>query len=257
MSVQVRFLHPVAGAVFVELEPGDRGLSIGRSSACTYTFDPPNLSRIALVIESADDGRARVVGGQSIGFVRATRVGDGVAVATLSSGADQTLGAGTYQLSLKVEGQTFLTLELDVPESWRPAQPGSITQGFWTRNLIMNPTPEDEWRWLAALVTIAWRTGATRKSAYPNLKLLGVAWHGGTWRTKNVSDRLSDVLVKLGYTGTYPDKIAVIADDVLHSNVIARADYLDFEAEVKRRAVIHLNRADLGKLGWGRLAGGP
>lgn len=251
MNVQIRFRHPDGRDIFEERSPGDAAFTIGRSRASTYAFEPMNLSRTALRIEAVSGGRVAVMGGQQFGYIRITR--DGVEQAVLSQGAEHILGSGTYTLQLKLEAQELLTLELEVPAKWRPVAPGSLTQGMWNLAELLNPVPRSDWRWLAAMTTIAWRTGAARKTAYPNLKLLGQAWHGGEWKV-NVSARLDKVLQHLGYEGTYPDKIAVIADDVLHAGVIAPADYQAFENEVKRRAVLTLSRQDLGTLGWGRLA---
>ena len=64
------------------------------------------------------------------------------------------------------------------------------------------------------------------------------------------------VIDHLGLAGSGVDKQLAIASWVINSEVIDPADYLAFRQEVRRRALLHLKREDIGLLNWGRFARG-
>ena len=132
-------------------------------------------------------------------------------------------------------------------------EPGMVTVGMWNRRQIFEPTPEDDWRWLAALATVAAQTHARDKGKA--LKALATAWYDGNWKA-NLQTRLDKVIGQLQLAGSGVDKQAAIASLVRSSGVIQPADYVAFREEVQRRAIQHLDRPAIGLLGWGYLRKG-
>lgn len=127
-----------------------------------------------------------------------------------------------------------------------------VTVGMWNRKQIFDPTPEEDWRWLAALATVAVQTNARHKGKA--LAALATAWHGGNWNA-NIQRRLDKVIDSLR-PAEVGDKQQAIASVVRSSGVIQPADYLAFRDEAQRRALKHLSRAEIGLLGWGYLTRG-
>ena len=67
---------------------------------------------------------------------------------------------------------------------------------------------------------------------------------------------MDKVIDHLGLTGAGIDKQPAIASWVINSGVIQPADYLAFRHEVRRKALLHLNREEVGLLNWGRFTRG-
>ena len=253
MVIEIKFEHPDDGRqVDLALSYQDEPFTVGRSEDCTVSLTPSELSRFALVIEEPEERRVRIKCGQSYGYVQVTRE-DGVRKATLDLGEEFVCGAGTYRVLLKTASKELLTVEVIVGDRQRVVEPGVVTIGMWNRRQLFNATPEEEWRWLAALATVVAQSHARRKGEA--LDLLAKAWHGGDWNA-NVQGRLDKVLDRLGYRGSGINKLEAIATEVLSSGVIQRADYVAFRHEVQRRALNQLDRADIGRLGWGYLTRG-
>lgn len=253
MVIQIKFAHPDDGRrVDLELSYEDEPFTVGRSEDCTVCLPPSELSRFALVIEEPEERRLRIKGGQRYGYVQVMRA-DGVRKATLDLNEEFVCGAGTYHVLLRTTSEELLAVEVTVSEKQRIIEPGAITIGMWTRRQVFDPTPEDDWRWVAVLATVVAQTNARRKGHA--LELLAKAWHGGNWHA-NVQGRLDKVLEHLGYRGSSSNKLDAIASEVLNSGAVQAVDYLAFRDEVQRRALSYLSRADIGSLGWGYLARG-
>ena len=124
---------------------------------------------------------------------------------------------------------------------------------MWSRAQIFDPTPEADWRWLAALTAVAAQTKAQQQGKA--LTALATAWHEGTWKA-NLQKRLDKVIDHLGLAAAGVDKQPAIASWVINSGVIQPADYVAFRDEVRRRALRHLSREEIGQLRWGRFTGG-
>jgi hypothetical protein len=251
MVIQIRYTHPADGLVEQELSYQDEPFTVGRSEDCTVCLPPSELSRLALVIEEPEEKRLRIKGGQRFGYVLVTRA-DGVRKATLDLDEELICGAGTYQVLLRTTAEDLLTVEVRVSEKQRIIEPGALTMGLWSRHQVFDPTPEDDWRWLAVLAAVATQTKARRKG--DALKSLAKAWHAGDWHA-NLQGKLDKVLQQLGHPPG-SDKLDAIANEVLSSGVVQAADYLAFRDEVQRRALSYLSRAEIGLLGWGYLARG-
>lgn len=253
MVIEIKFEHPDDGRqVDLALSYEDEPFTVGRSEDCTVPLSPSELSRFALVIDEPEETRLRIKCGQRYGYVQVTRE-DGVRKATLAHREEFVCGAGTYRVLLKTASQELLAVEVIVGDRQRVVEPGVVTTGMWNRRQLFDPTPEDDWRWLAVLATVVAQTNARRKD--DALKLLAKAWHGGDWHA-NVQGKLDKVLEHLGHRGSGSNKQEAIASEVLSSGVIQPADYVAFRQEVQRRALNQLNRADIGLLGWGYLARG-
>lgn len=253
MVIQIKFEHPDGGPqVTLERSYKDEPFTVGRAEECTVSLRPSDLSRFALVIEEPVEKRLRIKGGQRYGYVSVTRE-DGVRKATLGLDEEFVCGAGTYHVLLKATSDELLAVEVTVSEQQRVVKPGAVTVGIWNRRQVFEPTPEEDWRWVAALATVVAQSNARRKG--DALELLARAWHDGDWRA-NVQGRLDKVLERLGYRGSGSNKLDAVASEVLSSGVIQPADYLAFRDEVQRRALNYLSRADVGSLGWGYLARG-
>lgn len=253
MVIEIKYEQPDDGSrVAMELSYEDEPFTVGRSEACTVTLSPAELSRFALVIAEPEETRLKIQGWQRYGYVQVTRA-DGVRKATLAHGDEFVCGAGTYSVLLRTASEDLLTVDVIVMDRPRVVQPGVITTGMWNRKQMFDPTPEEDWRWLAALATVAAQTNARHKGNA--LAALATAWHGGSWNA-NMQGRLDKVLERLGYRGSGIDKQQAIASEVRSSGVIQPADYMAFREEVQRRALNHLSRAEIGLLGWGYLTKG-
>lgn len=253
MVIEIKYQHPDDGRPnIVELSYDDEPFTVGRSEECTVSLPPSELSRFALVIEEPEETRLRIKGNQRYGYVQVTRA-DGERKATLGHGEELVCGAGTYCVLLRTATEELLVLEVSVPARARVMQPGALTVGMWSRSHLFNPTPEGDWRWLAALATVVAQTPARRKGEA--LDQLAKAWHDGDW-SANMQSRLDKVLERLGLRPSGTNKLDAIASEVRSSGVIQAADYSAFRNEVQRRALNHLSRAEIGLLGWGYLARG-
>jgi len=251
--IEIKYKHPDDGSgVAWELSYDDEPFIVGRSETCTVTLPPTDLSRLALLIAEPEETRLKVESWQRVGFVQVTRA-DGERKATLTYGDELVCGAGTYSLLLRTASTAVLEVTVVVPERPRMVEPGMVTVGMWNRKQIFDPTPEEDWRWLAALATVAAQTNTRHKGKA--LAALAAAWHDGNWNA-NMQGRLDKVLDHLGYRGSGIDKQQAIASLVRSSGVIQPAEYTAFREEVQRRAVQHLSRADIGLLGWGYLTRG-
>lgn len=252
MVIEIKYQHRDGYPNKVDLSYEGEPFTVGRSPECTVALDQPNLSRFALVIEEPEETRVRIKSNQRYGYVQVTRE-DGERKATLGLGEEFACGAGTYRVQLRTAAEEVLAVEVTVPARLRVMQPGALTVGMWSRSQLFNPTPEDDWRWLAALATVVAQTSARRKGEA--LDQLATAWQGGSWPA-NVQNRLDKVLRRLGLHASRINKLDSIAAEVRSSGVIQAVDYSDFRNEVQRRALIHLSRGEIGLLGWGYLAGG-
>ncbi len=253
MVIEITYEHPDDGSrVALESSYEDEPFTVGRSEACTVTLPPTWLSRFALVIAETEDTRLKIQSGQRFGYVQVTRA-DGERKATLAYRDEFVCGAGTYSVLLRTASEEVLELNVIVMGSRRMVEPGMITIGMWNRKQIFDPTPEEDWRWLAALATVVAQTNARHKGNA--LKSLATAWHGGNWNA-NMQGRLDKVLERLGYRGSGIDKQQAIASEVRSSGVIQQADYMAFREEVQLRALKNLSRAEIGLLGWGYLTRG-
>lgn len=251
--IEIEYKHPDNGSRVVRtLSYHDEPFTVGRAETCTVTLPPTDLSRHALQIAEPAETRLKVESWQRYGFVQMTRA-DGERKATLAYGDELVCGAGTYSLLLRTASTTALEVTVVVPERPRMVEPGMITVGKWNRSQIFDPTPEEDWRWLAALATVAAQTNARHKGKA--LTALAAAWHHGNWNA-NMQGRLDKVLDRLGHGGTGIDKQQAIASFVRSSGVIQAADYTAFRDEVQRRAIQYLSRGDIGLLGWGYLTRG-
>ena len=212
MVIQIRYADPADGLLVErELSYQDEPFTVGRSDDCTVCFSKSELSRLALVIEEPEEKRLRVKGGQRYGYVLVTR-SDGVRKATLDLDEELTCGAGTYQVLLRTTAEDLLTVEVRVSEKQRIIEPGALTRGAWSRQQVFDPTPEDDWRWLAVLATVATQTKARHKG--DAVQSLAMAWHGGHWPA-NLQGKLDKVLQQLAYRGSGSNKLDAIATEVL------------------------------------------
>lgn len=251
--IEVSYQHPDDRSWrLVNLSYEDEPFTVGRSDVCSVWFPQSGVSRFALVIEEPTETRLRIQGNQRYGYVQVNR-SDGARKATLGHGEEFLCGAGSYNVLLRTGTEELLSVTVSVPESPGARQMGTLTVGLWDRHHLLNPTPEDDWRWLAALATVVAQTSARRKG--DALEQVATAWHGGHWPA-NVQGRLDKVLDRLGLRLPGINKLDAIASEVRNSGVIAAADYSAFRGEVQRRALQHLSRAEIGLLGWGYLARG-
>lgn len=255
MVIELRYADPDGSRpVIREWAFHNEEFTVGRSEGSTVALSPTdlNLSRTALVISEVEGLRVKIECNQRPGYVRVTRI-DGEHKATLNRGDELVCGAGEYMVLLRTASKDVL--ELRVAVSGRPTMPelGVLTQGMWSRSQIFDPTPEVDWRWLAALTAVAAQTKAQHQGKA--LTALATAWYGGTWKA-NLQKRLDKVIEHLGLVGTGVDKQTAIASWVISSGVIDPADYLAFRDEVRRRALLHLRREEIGLLNWGRFARG-
>lgn len=250
--IEIKYKDPDDGRDVVrEWSYDDRPFIVGRSETSTVAFAPTDLSRFALLIAEHADTRLKIECRQRAGYVQVTRA-DGVRKATLADGDELLCGAGTYTVLLRTASQDILETTVVVPDRPRIVNPGIVTVGMWSRSQIFNPTPEEDWRWLAALTTVAVRT----KARHPGkaLQALAKAWHDGKWNA-NMQGRLDKVIDRLRIAEV-DDKQQAIAAFVRSSGVIQPADYVAFRDEVQRRALLHLDRAEIGLLNWGYLTRG-
>lgn len=253
VAIEIRYLLPDDGGWHqVSLSYEDEPFTVGRSDGCSVRFHQTEVSRFALVIEEPTETRLRIQGNQRYGYVQVNR-SDGTRKATLGHGEEFLCGAGSYDVLLRTATEELLSVKVSVPESPSARQVGALTVGSWSRHQLLNPTPDDDWRWLAALATVVAQTSARRKG--DALDQLATAWHGGHWPA-NVQGRLDKVLDRLALRLPGTNKLDAIASEVRSSGVIQSADYSAFRGEVQRRALQRLSRAEIGLLGWGYLARG-
>jgi hypothetical protein len=255
MVIELRYADPNDGTPVVREQAfHNEEFTVGRSEASTVALSPTdlNLSRTALVISEVEGLRVKIECNQRPGYVRVTRA-DGEHKATLNRGDELVCGAGAYTVLLRTASQDVLEVRVGVPG--RPSMPelGILTQGMWSRSQIFDPTPEADWRWLAALTAVAAQTRAQHQGKA--LTALATAWHGGAWKA-NLQKRLDKVIDHLGLVGSGIDKQPAIASWVISSEVIDPADYLAFRHEVRGRALQQLKREDIGLLNWGRFTRG-
>ncbi len=131
---------------------------------------------------------------------------------------------------LRTAAEEVFTAEVSVGESQRILEPGVITTGMWSHRQLFDPTPEDDWRWFAALVTVVAQTNARHKGKA--LDLLAKAWHYGDCNG-HVQKRLDKVIEKLAYTEPGANKQDAIAFQVRSAGLIQTADYVAFRDEVQ------------------------
>lgn len=246
--IEIKFEHPDEGPGHTELSYDDEPFTVGRSEDCTVSLPTDQLSRLALVIKP-EGMRLKIWCGQRFGYVHVTR-DDGVRKATLHGDEEFGCGAGTYRVLLRTAAEEVFTAEVSVGERQRILEPGVITTGMWSHRQLFDPTPEDDWRWFAALVTVVAQSNARHKGKA--LGLLAKAWHYGDWNG-HVQKRLDKVIEKLAYTEPGANKQDAIAFHVRSAGLIQPADYVAFRDEVQSRARTHLSRADIGLLGWSYL----
>jgi hypothetical protein len=250
MVMELKYMDPNDGRPVVrEWSYDDEPFKVGRSGTSTVVLSPTDVSRVALLIAEHEDTRLKIACRQRGGYVQVTRE-DGVRKATLADGDELICGAGTYSVLLRTASQDILEITVVVADRPRMVNPGMVTVGMWNRKQIFEPTPENDWRWLAALTTVAAQTKARHQGNA--LRALAAAWHDGNWKA-NLQTRLDKVIGQLHLTGSGVDKQAAIASFVRSSGVIQPADYVAFREEVQRRAIQHLDRPDIGLLGWGDL----
>ena len=250
MVMEIKYKDPDDGSAVVrEWSYDDEPFKVGRSGTSTVALSPTDVSRVALLIAEHEDTRLKIECRQRGGYVQVTRE-DGVRKATLADGDELICGAGTYSLLLRTASQDILEITVVVADRPRMVKPGMVTVGMWNRKQIFDPTPEEDWRWLAALATVAAQTNARHKGKA--LEALAAAWHDGNWNA-NTQGRLDKVIGQLQLAGSGVDKQAAIASFVRSSGVIQPADYVAFREEVQRRAIQQLDRPDIGLLGWGDL----
>lgn len=249
--IEISFDHPDGGQRVVLGTSEESGsFTMGRSSDCSLVLAPAELSRCALTIAEAEDDQVQITGGQRYGYVQVTRA-DGVRKATLAVGEEVVFGAGTYRVVLRTSTADVLSLDVRVTARRRNEMLGVQTVGMWSRAQIFQPTPEDDFRWLAALAAVVAHTPAKRKG--DALGKVARAWHAGDWPA-NLQRRLDKVREHLDLADTGGNKQDEIASWVHTTGVIQSADFAAFTEEVKRRAADNLSRADMGLLGWGRYA---
>ena len=251
--IELRYTEPGdATAVVREWAFHNEEFTVGRSEASTVSLSPADLSRTALIISEVEGLRVKIECNQRPGYVRVTRA-DGEHKATLNRGDELICSAGAYTVLLRTASQDVLEVRVGVRDRPKIVEPGMLTQGMWSRAEIFDPTPEADWRWLAALTAVAAQTKAQHQGKA--LTALASAWYEGTWKA-NLQKRLDKVIDHLGLAGIGIDKQSAIASWVTTSGVIQPADYLAFRHEVRRRALLHLNREDIGLLNWGRFTRG-
>lgn len=250
MIMEIKYKDPNDGSAVVrKWSYDDEPFQVGRSEMSTVVLSPGEVSRAALRIAQHEEARLKIMCQQRGGYVQVTR--DGVHKATLAAGDELICGAGTYKVQLRTASKDILEITVVVTtDRPRMVNPGVVTVGMWNRRQIFEPTPEDDWRWLAALTTVLAKTKARQKT--DALMDLADAWHAGDWKA-NLQNRLDKVISQLDLAGSGVDKQTAIATFVRNSGVIQPADYLAFRDEVQRRAVLHLDRPRLGLLGWGDL----
>jgi hypothetical protein len=253
--IELRYTAPDDGAPVVrEWSFHNEEFTVGRSATSTVALSPTDLtlSRTAMMISEVEGLRVKIECNQRPGYVRVTRA-DGEHKATLNRGDELVCSAGTYTVMLRTASQDTFEVRVAVPDRPSMPAPGMLTQGMWSRAQIFDPTPEADWRWLAALTAVTAQTRARQQGKA--LTALATAWHHGTWKA-NLQKRLDKVIDHLELTGAGIDKQQAIASWVINSAVIQPADYLDFRHEVRRRALLHLSREDIGLLNWGRFTRG-
>ncbi|WP_273654449.1 FHA domain-containing protein [Cellulomonas fimi] len=211
---------------------------VGRAPGCDVVVNEPGISGLALRFMLDDTGHVLGESLQSVGSVEVFRE-DGTRLAAPRRGERFNLGPGVHEV--RVHNGHVLVVRVVNPDvsAGRPgrARGVTITAGRWTRNQVLQPTPEGEWRKVAALCAL--RTGAlpgpaqsasgARARVLEDVQALKLPPQGAN-ASKWLQRRLERARSELGLVNPTDEwHVPVIGDWVVRSQVIDEATYVELQ----------------------------